>query len=162
MEAAADWDHLRTPETYLGHARGERFASPDGAAFDESHAYELRGAPALQPVALAGEWTIGGENVVLEQAGGSIAFRFHARDTHLVLSPGAREPISFRVLLDGDAPGGSRGVDVDEDGNGVPRDGRMYQLVREKAGCASGPWRSRSSSQAPRRTRSRSGSEGRW
>ena len=134
VEAAADWDHLRTPETYLGHARGERFASPDGAAFDESHAYELPERLRFNQWALAGEWTIGGENVVLEQAGGSIAFRFHARDTHLVLSPGAREPISFRVLLDGDAPGGSRGVDVDEDGNGVLRDGRMYQLVREHGG----------------------------
>ena len=28
VEAEADWDHLRTPETYLGYARGERFASP--------------------------------------------------------------------------------------------------------------------------------------
>ena len=37
----------------------------------------------------------------------------------------------FRVLLHGDAPGRSRGVDVDEAGNGVPRDGRRYQLVRE-------------------------------
>jgi hypothetical protein len=68
---------------------------------------------------------------VLDQPGGSIAFRFHARDAHLVLSPGAREPIPFRVLLDGEAPGPSHGVDVDADGNGVLRDGRLYQLVRE-------------------------------
>ena len=80
---------------------------------------------------LAGEWTIGPESVVLERAGGSIAFRFHARDAHLVLSPGARGPIPFRVLLDGEAPGPSHGVDVDEDGNGLLRDGRMYQLVRQ-------------------------------
>jgi hypothetical protein len=68
---------------------------------------------------------------VLEQAGGSIACRFHARDAHLVLSPGGGEPISFRVLLDGEAPGPSHGVDVDEDGNGLLGDGRMYQLVRQ-------------------------------
>ena len=71
------------------------------------------------------------ENVVLDQAGGSIAFRFHARDAHLVLAPGAQEPIPFRLLLDGEVPGTSHGVDVDEDGNGLLRDGRMYQLVRE-------------------------------
>ena len=65
------------------------------------------------------------------EAGGSIAYRFHARDAHLVLSPGAREPIPFRVLLDGEPPGPSHGVDVDEDGNGVLRDGRLYQLVRQ-------------------------------
>jgi hypothetical protein len=48
-----------------------------------------------------------------------------------VLSPEAREPIPFRVLLDGEAPGTSHGVDIDEDGNGVLRKGRLYQLVRE-------------------------------
>jgi thiol-disulfide isomerase/thioredoxin len=76
VEAAADWDHLRTPETYLGYARSEHFASPDGAAFDERRGYDV---PAYLPFnhwALAGEWTVGRECVVLDQAGGSIAFRF--------------------------------------------------------------------------------------
>jgi thiol-disulfide isomerase/thioredoxin len=131
VEAEADWDHLRTPETYLGYGRSEHFASPDGAAFGEPRAYELPARLRVNHRALAGEWTIGRENVVLDQAGGSIAYRFHARDAHLVLSPGAREPIPFRVRLDGEAPGPSHGVDVDEDGNGVLRDGRLYQLVRE-------------------------------
>jgi hypothetical protein len=131
VEAEADWDHLRTPETYLGSGRGEHFASPEGVALDERRAYELPGRLRVNHWALAGEWTIGRENVVLDQAGGSIAYRFHARDAHLVLSPGAREPIPFRVLLDGEAPGPSHGVDVDEDGNGLLRDGRIYQLARE-------------------------------
>jgi thiol-disulfide isomerase/thioredoxin len=131
VEAAADWDHLRTPETYLGYGRSERFASPHGAAFDERRAYELPDHLRVGQWALAGEWTIGRENVVLDQAGGSIAYRFHARDAHLVLSPEAGELIPFRVLLDGEAPGPSHGVDVDEDGNGLLRDGRMYQLVRQ-------------------------------
>jgi thiol-disulfide isomerase/thioredoxin len=134
VEAEADWDHLRTPETYLGYERSERFASPGGAGFEERRAYELPERLRLNHWALAGEWTIGREKVVLEQAGGSIAFRFHARDAHLVLSPGAREPIPFRLLLDGEAPGPSHGVDVDEDGNGLLRDGRLYQLVREHDG----------------------------
>jgi thiol-disulfide isomerase/thioredoxin len=131
VEAEADWDHLRTPETYLGYGRSEQFASPDDAAFDERRAYELPERLRFNHWALAGEWTIGRENVVLDQAGGSIVYRFHARDAHLVLSPGAREPISFRVLLDGEAPGPSHGVDIDEDGNGLLRDGRLYQLVRQ-------------------------------
>ncbi len=131
VEAEADWDHLRTPETYLGYGRGEHFESASGAAFDERRAYELPDRLRVNHWALAGEWTIGRENVVLDEAGGSIAYRFHARDAHLVLSPGAREPIPFRVLLDGDAPGPSHGVDVDEDGNGLLSDGRLYQLVRE-------------------------------
>lgn len=92
----------------------------------------MRSPSACAPtLALVGEWTIGRENVVLEQAGGSIAYRFQARDAHLVLASGAREPIPFRVLLGGEAPGPSHGVDVDEDGNGVLKEGRLYRLVRE-------------------------------
>jgi thiol-disulfide isomerase/thioredoxin len=121
VEAEADWDQLRTPETYLGHARGERLSSA---------ADELPERLPLNHWALGGEWSIGGENVVLDEAGGTIAFRFHARDAHLVLSPGSRGPIPFRVLLDGEPPGASHGVDVDEDGTGLLQDGRMYNLVR--------------------------------
>jgi thiol-disulfide isomerase/thioredoxin len=131
VEAEADWAHLRTPETYLGYERSEHFASPEGAAFDERRAYALPERLRPNHWALVGEWTIGRENVVLEQAGGSIAYRFHARDAHLVLSRGTHDPIAFRVLMDGEAPRPSHGVDVDEDGNGVLRDGRLYQLVRQ-------------------------------
>jgi thiol-disulfide isomerase/thioredoxin len=131
-EAEADWDNLRTQETYLGYGRGERLASPGGAAHDERHGYELPERLGFNSWALAGEWTIERERVVLEEAGGSIAFRFHARDAHVVLSPGQHAPIPFRLLLDGEAPGSSHGVDVDEDGNGVLREGRMYQLVRQQ------------------------------
>jgi thiol-disulfide isomerase/thioredoxin len=131
VEAEADWERLRTPETYLGYGRGEHFASPEGAAFDERRAYELPGRLRVNRWALAGEWTIGRESAVLDQAGGSIAYRFHARDAHLVLSRDAGEPIPFRVLLDGEAPGRSHGVDVDEDGNGALGNGRLYQLVRQ-------------------------------
>jgi thiol-disulfide isomerase/thioredoxin len=116
VEAEADWEHLRTPETYLGSARGVRPAARERLP--------------LNHWALAGEWTIGREAIVLDQAGGSILFHFHARDAHLVLSPGMSGPIPFRVLVDGEPPGLSRGVDVDAEGNGLLDHGRMYQLVR--------------------------------
>ena len=131
VEAEADWDHLRTPETYLGYGRGENFASVGGVALDERRGYELPERLNLNHWALAGEWTIGQEQVALGQAGGTIAYRFHARDAHLVLSTAEREPIPFRVKLDGEPPGLSHGVDVDGDGSGVLRDGRLYQLVRQ-------------------------------
>jgi hypothetical protein len=131
VEAEADWEHLRTPETYLGYARGENFASSDGAALDQSRGYELPERLRLNEWGLAGEWTIGRERVALDKPGGSIAYRFHARDAHLVLFAGTHDPIDFRVLLDGDAPGSSHGLDVDSDGHGVLRDGRLYQLVRQ-------------------------------
>ncbi|MBM0234009.1 redoxin domain-containing protein [Micromonospora sp. STR1_7] len=132
VEAEADWEHLRTPETYLGFGRGEHFASPNGAALDERRAYDLPESLSLNQWALAGEWTIEAEKAVLGRAAGSIAFRFHARDAHLVLSRGAGEAIPFRILLDGAPPGRSRGVDVDEDGNGLLQEGRLYQLVRQQ------------------------------
>ena len=131
VEAGADWEHLRTPETYLGYGRGSGFASTNGHALDQPHLYELPARLPSNEWALAGEWTIGREKVVLAQAGGSIAFRFDARDAHLVLSPVAHEAIPFRVLLDGEPPGAAHGVDVDEAGNGVLQEGRMYQLVRQ-------------------------------
>jgi thiol-disulfide isomerase/thioredoxin len=132
VEAQADWDNIRTSETYLGYGRGDRLPTSERAAFNERRAYELPERLQLNHWALNGEWTIGRESVVVDDAGGSIAFRFHARDAHLVLSSGAREPIPFRVRLDGEAPGSSHGVDVDEEGTGVLREGRMYQLVREQ------------------------------
>ena len=131
VEAAADWDHLQTPETYLGYGRSERFAPADGRHPRAPTPTSYQSGCSVNHWALAGDWTIGRENVVLDQAGGSIAFRFHARDAHLVLSAGARAPIPFRVLLDGEAPGPSAGVDVDEDGTGLLRDGRLYQLMRQ-------------------------------
>jgi thiol-disulfide isomerase/thioredoxin len=134
VEATADWDNLQTAETYVGYGRGEHFASSTRAVLNEAHAYELPERLPLNHWALAGDWTIERERIVLGTAGGSIAFRFHARDAHSVLSPGTREPIPFRVSLDGEAPGASHGVDVDDAGNGLLRDGRMYQLVRARDG----------------------------
>jgi thiol-disulfide isomerase/thioredoxin len=123
VEAEADWDHLGTPETYLGYDRG---GSGGGRVEDLG----------LNDWALSGAWKTEPEDVMLEQAGGSIAFRFRARDAHLVMASGAPEPIPFRVTLDGEAPGPSHGVDVAEDGSGVLEDGRMYQLVRQHDGVS--------------------------
>ena len=116
IEAEADWSHLQSPETYLGYSRGERRSSSD----------RLR----LNEWGLTGGWREEPESVVLERPGGSISYRFHARDAHLVLSPGTRDPIPFRARLDGAAPGSNGGIDVDADGNGVLADGRLYQLIR--------------------------------
>ena len=119
VEAEADWDHLRSPETYLGSDRRERFATSDPG--------RLR----LNRWTLTGGWVTEREKVVLMEPGGSIAYRFRARDAHLVLSPGHRAPIPFRLLLEGAPPGPSCGIDVDAGGNGLLRDGRLYQLVRQ-------------------------------
>src|SRR4051794_32245647 len=118
VEAPADWESLGTPETYLGYARGERSAE----------AGERLG---LNRWALHGEWTTEPEYVELERAGGSIAFRYAARDVHLVLASSTPGPIPFQVRLDGEAPGDAHGDDVEADGTGILREGRLYQLLRE-------------------------------
>ena len=134
VEAEADWTSLRTPETYLGYLRAENFASLRREALDQPSAYQRPGRLGLSEWGLAGEWTVTSEKLVLRQAGGSIAIRFDARDAHLVLSARAPDAIPFRVLLDGQAPGPSHGADIDQDGNGLLRDGRLYQLVRQVRG----------------------------
>jgi thiol-disulfide isomerase/thioredoxin len=129
IEAEADWGSLETPETYLGYARGDRFASPD-AGFDQPHGYRL---PERQPSgswALSGNWTITSECATVEQPGGSLACRFRARDVNLVMNQTMSESIAFQVRVDGDPPATSHGVDVDENGAGVLGDGRLYGLVR--------------------------------
>ncbi len=129
VEAEADWQHLRSPETYLGYARSERFASTGGAAFDKPFTAAIPEDLDVNHWALDGEWVIARERVTLTRPGGSIAYRFDARDVHLVLE-GPGEPIPFQVLLDGQPPGAAHGIDVDEDGNGVLQEGRLYQLIR--------------------------------
>jgi thiol-disulfide isomerase/thioredoxin len=132
FEAQADWPNLRSPETYLGYEQGQNFASTDGADFDEPRNYLIPDSLELNQWALSGDWTIERGASVLNRADGRIAFRFHARDVNLVLGP--REPgasVPFRVLIDGQSPGASHGVDVDEQGHGTVAQQRLYQLVRQ-------------------------------
>ncbi len=128
VEAAPDWAALRTAETYLGYGRSS--GSGPGGRRDLPSQHELPPVLASNRWALGGRWTVAAESVRLEEQDGTVALRFDARDAHLVLSLGSRRPATFRVLVDGEPPGSSRGVDVDEDGHGVVTDGRLYQLVR--------------------------------
>lgn len=133
LEAQADWTNLASPETYLGYEQTQNFASPGGVAFDESRTYVAPDSLRLNHWALSGDWTIESRASVLNRAGGAIAFRFHARDVHLVLRRRERETsVPFRVLIDGERPGEAHGLDVDEDGHGVVAQERLYQLVRER------------------------------
>jgi hypothetical protein len=131
FEAQADWTNLRSPETYLGHAQGQNLDSPDGVAYDEPRSYHAPESLQLNAWGLAGNWTIEERASVLNEAGGRIAFRFHARDVHLVLRSRAGTAVPFRVLVDGEAPGEAHGLDVDEEGRGTLDQPRLYQLVRE-------------------------------
>lgn len=128
----ADWANLRSPETYLGYDKAERFASPGSLVQATPGAYRH---PATLPSnfwSLSGNWTIAPEFAALNAAGGTIRYRFHARDLHLVLVPDAdKQPVRFRVRIDGMAPGADHGSDVDEQGFGLVKDGKLYQLARQ-------------------------------
>jgi thiol-disulfide isomerase/thioredoxin len=131
LEAQADWTTLGSPETYLGYQQGQTLESPDGIAYDEPRGYVAPESLQLNTWALAGNWTIEERASVLNEAGGRIVFRFHARDVHLVLRSRAGTAVAFRVAVDGDAPGDAHGLDIDEQGNGTLVQPRLYQLVRE-------------------------------
>jgi thiol-disulfide isomerase/thioredoxin len=131
-EAAADWNELQSGENYVGYGRTENFSSPGGAKADKPHVYEAPEHLRLNAWALSGDWMIGREAVVLNQADGRILYRFHARDLHLVMGPAApKNPVRFRILVDGQAPHAAHGVDVDEQGRGIISESRMYQLIRQ-------------------------------
>jgi cytochrome c biogenesis protein CcdA/thiol-disulfide isomerase/thioredoxin len=131
-EAASDAADVKSPETYIGFARSENFASPGGAVGDKPHDYATGDLSHLNDWGLSGDWTVGGQSATLNKTDGAIAFRFHARDLHLVLGPGADgKPVRFRVAIDGAAPSESHGADTNADGEGVVTDHRLYQLVRQ-------------------------------
>ncbi len=135
-EAASKGD-VASPETYVGYDRSEHFASPGGIVEDASHVYTAGTTPQLNDWSLAGDWTIGDERAQLNAKDGSIVYRFHARDLHLVLGPAdENKPVRFVVTIDGKAPGAAHGADTDADGNGTVTGQRLYQLVRDPGAVA--------------------------
>lgn len=129
--AQAARDTLRSPETYLGYVRAEHFVSPGGMVHDRATTY-LPGTMALNQWSLAGNWTVQRQNSRSNNPGGRIAFRFHARDLHLVLGSATGRPVRFRITIDGQAPGAAAGMDTDAAGNGTVTNQRLYQLVRQQ------------------------------
>lgn len=132
FEVAADWNSLRSHENYLGYARTQNFASPGSAALDKPHSYAAPAQLQRNQWALSGDWTIGRQTIVLNQSGGRIAYRFHARDLHLVMGPTApRTSVRFRVFVEGQPAVAAHGLDLDERGEGTVTEQRLYQLIRQ-------------------------------
>jgi thiol-disulfide isomerase/thioredoxin len=119
LSEAADWSSLRTPETYVGYARGAGRVGADRE-------------PGLNEWALAGAWTVDDEFAELDAGGGSITFRFEGRDVNLVATPPPGGAARFSLRLDGSEPGDDHGLDVSASGDGVVDEPRMFQLVRQR------------------------------
>jgi thiol-disulfide isomerase/thioredoxin len=133
VEAPADWDTLRSPETYLGYDRTSGFASPGGMVVERAREYSAPAHLRLGHWSLSGAWSAGRESAASLEAGARLAYRFESRDVHLVMAPA--EPgsaVPFRVVLDGGRPGADRGSDVDADGAGTLTEPRLHQLVRRR------------------------------
>ena len=129
--AAASADQSRSPETYLGYARLQNFASLEAIHKDVAEQYIVPDGLRVNQWALNGTWLVSEQAATLKISGGSISCRFHGRDLHLVLGAKGDEPVRFKVTLDGAAPGAAHGADIDAQGNGEIRGQRLYQLIRQ-------------------------------
>jgi len=132
VQAPADEANDQSPETYIGYARAQNFRSPGGLVQDRIQNYAIPPSLDLNQWALGGIWYVDKEKAALTKARGTITYRFYARDLHLVLGPGPDgKPIRFRVQLDGSSPGANHGADTDAHGEGVIKEQRLYQLIRQ-------------------------------
>ncbi len=132
-QAAPDFGDVASPETYIGYARQQNYASPQKIRQDGPQSYTAPSRLTVNQWGLAGNWNVSDEHAVLLAAPGKIIYRFHARDLHLVLGPGKNgQPVRFRVTIDGTPPGPDHGGDTDEQGAGVVKEYRLYQLIRQK------------------------------
>jgi thiol-disulfide isomerase/thioredoxin len=131
-QAAPGTPPAQTGETYLGYQQAANFASPERVARDRAHDCQFPDVVRTDQWALAGRWAVDQERATLNAAGGRIAFRFRARDLHLVLgSTPENARVRFKVSVDGEAPQSDAGTDVDAQGHGVIDAPRLYQLVRQ-------------------------------
>jgi thiol-disulfide isomerase/thioredoxin len=128
--AAAD-EMERSPETYVGYARQQNLASPEAIKQDAAAQYSAPHVLKTNQWALSGKWQVSAEAAAVQASGGAISYRFEGRDLHLVLGTRNGKPVRFKVTLDGAAPGADHGADIDAQGNGVIREQRLYQLVRQ-------------------------------
>ena len=133
-QAAPDLGNVASPETYIGYFRQQNYASPQKIRQDSPQVYTAPSRLTVNEWGLAGDWSVGAEEAALVAAPGRVVFRFHARDLHLVLGPGKDgKSVRFRVRIDGTAPGEDHGGDTDEQGTGIVKEHRLYQLIRQKA-----------------------------
>lgn len=137
VQLAPDQNEAKSPETYVGYQRMEHFVPDASLVPDKVSAYNAPSQLALNDWGLDGQWKVGPEHATSGAPDSRIVYRFHSRDLHLVLGPGADgAPVRFKVLIDGKPPGDAHGMDVTADGTGNVTEQRLYQLVRQTGGVA--------------------------
>jgi cytochrome c biogenesis protein CcdA/thiol-disulfide isomerase/thioredoxin len=114
----------RTPETYLGYGRAERFVSAGSPVHDQAVQYRPAATRDDGQWTLEGRWTIADEYIVPLTAG-VLQLRFNARNVFLVVEP-EEAGGSIRVWVDGEPAADTADV---KGGSLAPTESRLYQLV---------------------------------
>ncbi len=130
VSAPAPLLEARTPETYLGYGRAERFVSAVSPVHDRALRYRPAATQEDGQWTLEGMWSIADEYIVPRSAG-FLQLRFNARNVFLVVEP--EEPGgSIRVWVDSKPAADTADV---KGGGLAPTESRLYQLVElERAG----------------------------
>ena len=131
IEAAPDLEHVSSAETYIGYRRADGFRSPGGFADDRPKSYTLPASLELNEWGLLGRWTDDPEKAVLDAAPARSSFDSSPAICTSCSVPPATSRCDFGCGWMVLAPGANHGVDTDAEGNGVIREQRLYQLIRQ-------------------------------
>jgi cytochrome c biogenesis protein CcdA/thiol-disulfide isomerase/thioredoxin len=115
----------KTPETYLGYGRAQRFASGERMVMDKAARYTAGDILQNGEWDLSGKWTVTKEYIIPEQKG-DLRLGFEAKNVFLVVESEDRNG-RIKVRLDGkplpsDTPDVRKGILI-------PEASRLYQLV---------------------------------
>lgn len=119
----------QSPETYLGYERGQRFANASQFVADQTVNYTLSNTLEANQWSLGSSWQVGATETVSKGDGGTLRFKFSAREVYLVMDGPADTLLTLKVNGQ-KVTASTSGEDVDASGN-VTLDGpRMYKLVK--------------------------------
>ncbi len=117
---------VRTPETYLGYGRLERFSSPERIVRDQATLYASPERLPKNSVAYSGEWTVTSE-YAHPSRGAALQLDFESKEVFLVMRSRNGAAAQVRVSVDNQSQ--YSGADV-HDGIVTIHGDRLYRLIR--------------------------------
>ena len=128
VTSAEDVSMSQTPETYLGYARAENFASRESIVKDQPALYSFPNALVKDQWALRGSWVITPDKIISAEAGAAIKLHFNARQVFIVMGNSTAKPINVKILLNGKEVLTEKGQDVSQGEIKVDAN-RLYGVV---------------------------------
>ncbi|OGT46789.1 MAG: cytochrome C biogenesis protein [Gammaproteobacteria bacterium RIFCSPHIGHO2_12_FULL_41_20] len=123
---------LQTPETYLGYARAQRFASRESMAKNAVNLYSYPVDLLIDRWALKGAWFAYPDKVVASSVGAAVKLHFSAKQVYAVMGAPSHA-VKVQVLLNGQPITVGRGEDV-ADASVYVEQNRLYSLVNLQHG----------------------------